>query len=52
MPTRQNVEVTAMFDPHVMLVSADTAPAWLDLAFFAFWAALPQLLPLLLGLDD
>jgi hypothetical protein len=48
----RTVEVTVMFDPQVMLVSADTAPAWMIVLFFAFWAGLPQIVRMLLRGDQ
>ncbi len=32
-----------MFDLHPILISAESIPAWLAIAFFAFWAGLPAL---------
>ncbi|MBL8666847.1 MAG: hypothetical protein JNM48_05240 [Rhodospirillales bacterium] len=32
-----------MFDLHPILISAESIPDWLAVAFFAFWAGLPAL---------
>ena len=38
-----------MMELHPLLVSSDAIPAWMAVAFFAFWAGLPGLLRWLLN---
>jgi hypothetical protein len=45
-------EVTGMMEVQPLFVSTDTVPAWLAVAFFAFWAGLPGILRWLLNINN